>query len=397
MNRSLVLLPLTVVVMSAPAWAGKLEEAQAEHTRLAEQMRRLAKRAAWGGVDDSYVKMLELVDEGVVLSYDDHYLGAEAAKALGDINSTYRRLLRARDTDKSTDVVTWIKNIEASYAPVELKVDEKFKGEFVLDVAMLPMAPDQRAAIQAAQAIVAENRVYSGLLPRGEYTLGERSFTVNPGPTLVSVHLEAQGKPPKPPKPTVAKHQGIHVNLGAGYLGASGESLSAAQISNSSADGSLADAVGAGLRLGVGFELGLNKAMGAKVEFNMQTMVAAGAPEAQLGMTADSPSLTFYGGWLAGTYWLNSLGFAVGPTWSMAPSAQNTITLADGTQTTASTSLMAGGGALGIFYGFADLPIPGSQASQLGMALHAGAHLDGIQTLPWAQIAVGIGPGNLSE
>ncbi len=397
MNRSLVLLPLAVAVMSAPAWAGKLEEAQAEHTRLSEQMRRLAKRAAWGGVDDSYVKMLALVEQGVVLGYDDHYLGAEAAKALGDINSTYRRLLRARDADKTTDVVTWIKNIEASYAPVEIKVDDKFSGEFVLNIAMLPMAPDQRAAIQAAQAIVAENRSYSGLLPRGDYTLGERNFTVNPGPTLVSVHLEAQGKPPKPPKPTIAKHQGIHVNLGGGYLGASGESLGAAQISNSSTDGTLDDAAGAGLRLGVGFELGLNKAMGAKVEFGVQTLVAASAPDAQLGMTAEAPSLTLFGGWLAGTYWIDSLGFALGPTWSLAPSAQSTITLADGTQTTASTMLMAGGGAVGIFYGFADLPIPGSQASQLGVALHAGAHLDGIQTLPWAQVAVGIGPGNLSE
>ena len=256
MFRPTLLVPAALMVISAPAFAGKAEEAQAEKTRLTEEMRRLAGRSAWRGVDASYVKMLALEADGGVLSYEDHYMGAEAAKALGDVNGTYTRLIRARGVEKNPDTVQWIAQIEQSYGPVELLVDEKFTGDFALTIGMLPMQPDQRAAIQAAQATVTEARGYSGLLPAGTYKLGDKEFTVVAGPQGTSVHLEAAGKPEKPEKPerpvgggdAVASHSGIRLDLGGGFLSSSGGSISPEAPSGLTAAGELQGVAGAGLR-----------------------------------------------------------------------------------------------------------------------------------------------------
>ena len=78
---------------SGPAMAMSKAEAKAEHVRLSEDMRRLAKRAHWRGVDRSYRSMEGLLKKDVVLRYDDHFLGAQAARELGNVTLVYRRLV----------------------------------------------------------------------------------------------------------------------------------------------------------------------------------------------------------------------------------------------------------------------------------------------------------------
>lgn len=395
MFRPTLLVPAALMVISAPAFAGKLEEAQAEHTRLTEDMRRLAKRSAWRGVDASYVKMLDLQDDGVVLTYENHYMGAEAAKALGDVNGTYTRLIAARGVEKNPDTIQWIAEIEQSYGPVELRVDDKFSGGFELTIAVLPFAPDQRAAIQAAQAQVAESRSYSGLLPAGTYKLGEEEFTVVAGPQSVSVSLEPAGKPDRPPRPAgeAVAHSGIRLDLGGGFLASSGGTINPEAPSGLTASGELQGISGAGLRVGVGFELGLTDNIGAMVELGYHGLMGGSAPELE-GPTQD-PGMAFFFAWAAGTYWVDSLGISAGPTWAMSlGDVQGNLVISDVGAAPTTGTVMAPGVGLGLFYGLVDTPLPGSAASQLGLSLQGGMQLDGVQTMPWAQVAIGIAPGN---
>ena len=74
------LIPLALLLASAPVFA-QSSAAEAEHTRLTDDMKRLTARNAWKGVDDAYRRMEALVaDQGVVLTYRDHYMGAVAAR-----------------------------------------------------------------------------------------------------------------------------------------------------------------------------------------------------------------------------------------------------------------------------------------------------------------------------
>ena len=65
----------------------------AEQHRLEGELRSLAARAHWSGVDGTYRRLLAL--PGAPLSYDDHWLGAQAAEALGEPAEVYRRLQTA--------------------------------------------------------------------------------------------------------------------------------------------------------------------------------------------------------------------------------------------------------------------------------------------------------------
>jgi hypothetical protein len=76
-----LLVPIAALVAPLAAEAAGKTASEAEHTRLAEEMRKLAQRNAWRGVEGSYARMLVIEKDGVVLTYDDHLLGAQAARA----------------------------------------------------------------------------------------------------------------------------------------------------------------------------------------------------------------------------------------------------------------------------------------------------------------------------
>ena len=171
---------LLVFSFSTHAYAGKRE--QAEHTRLSEEMARLAARNAWRGVESSYLKMLELQRKGVVLRFEDLFTGAQAASNLGNITSTYRRASRALDAASSPEerqqARAWVDEIEASYGPVDLRIPGRHAEPILFEIASMPFDPQQRAAYQNTRAQILEGESYQGLLPVGEYTFGSTTFTV---------------------------------------------------------------------------------------------------------------------------------------------------------------------------------------------------------------------------
>lgn len=183
------------------------EETAAEITRLTGEMRRLAQRNAWTGVEANYKALLTLTAPDA-LPAKTHKMGAEAARALGDASETYSRLILAKAAaekagEPTQEIVDWMNDMNENYGRVEIKVDRKYKGELNLVTGVPPFAPDQRAALATAAAELAENRSFSGLLPVGTYSVGDQTFTVTKGGTEgepITVTLEKTKAPKREPE-----------------------------------------------------------------------------------------------------------------------------------------------------------------------------------------------------
>src|SRR6185436_19082170 len=128
-----------------PRFAGAADDRaalEAEHTRLSEEMRMLASRNAWRGVEDSYGKLEALHERGVELSVDDAWYGAQAARSLGDLSAAYARLKTAQSLGSNDAIDQWVAEIESSYGRVELSVDGHYQGPFALTPAEMPFDPE---------------------------------------------------------------------------------------------------------------------------------------------------------------------------------------------------------------------------------------------------------------
>lgn len=173
------------------------ERSEAEHLRLSGELEQLAQRQLWSGVDR---KFLDLEKLGVEPTYQDLLHGAHASRALGNMADAYARLRRASKLETTKEVLDWMYSIDMHYGMVELVRTPK-KGD-VLTAGELPFDPDQRAAVELAAKAVADNGLFSGLLPAGAYVFCGQAFTVQPG---IAVRIEVS--------PKLKKTQGIIVNV----------------------------------------------------------------------------------------------------------------------------------------------------------------------------------------
>ena len=154
----------------------------AEYYRLHDEMQKLAKRQVWSGVSRYYTEMEAL---GVPLDYDDYVAGALAARHEGEVMLAYDRLQEAARIEGTREVIEWLWSIDTAYGRVTLATEPLEPS--TLEVAQLPMLPDQRAAVEAAMRQVEETGAYDGMLPEGDYTFAGQLFTVTPGPKEVSI------------------------------------------------------------------------------------------------------------------------------------------------------------------------------------------------------------------
>ena len=172
--------------LSAGAWA---EEPQppladparqaAEHERLAGEMEQLARRQVWAGLED---KFRELEALGVTLRYDELIHGAHAARAIGDVQTTFERLEAASEIQRDDELVDWMRAIETEYGQVVLTTSPHRSA--LLEASALPFAPDRRAAVEFAAGALDDSGSFEGRLPAGEYGLVGTTFTVEPGISL---------------------------------------------------------------------------------------------------------------------------------------------------------------------------------------------------------------------
>jgi hypothetical protein len=175
-----------------PSFAQDIEPAiVAEVARLQSEMQRLASRETWGGVEGLYHRLLDLESEGVELTYAEHMLGAQAARALGNVAATRSRLLRALALWETSLARNWLTEIDQRYGTVSVRVPNRQRESYTLAISQMPFQSDQRFAVDFARDTILEDAVFEGYIPIGQYTLGEIEFTVTADQP---VELELSGR-----------------------------------------------------------------------------------------------------------------------------------------------------------------------------------------------------------
>ena len=405
--RAMVLAPCVVLVAPTDALAISKAAAAGEHTRLAEEMVRLAKRGHWRGVERSYESMAPLQRKGVQLTYDDHYLGAQASRELGNVTRVYRRLLLAKGVKEDPAVVNWLGDLMRQYGEVELIIPERYKGEANLAVSVMPLQPDQRSTIGMAQQRIRDGLIYDGLLPGGEYTFGPHTFNVVAGGDTIVLNLDKRGggevtKRSKGEKePFRFTYMGPRVELGAGWT----------QGADSGAGGVPGAFGGAGGRFVAGWEMGVGSSLGVLTQVGYQGLTGRPGDEtgsleevARFDLQRDQMHLGV--GWLAVTTNVGPLWLATGPMYGFGKGAvtgvsqdcidgastpQCTEMAGAGTQTLRYSRLdgtvRAGGGALTAAYSVMELG-----RLRGAVSLHGGALTDMERWYSFGSLGFTVGP-----
>ena len=170
------------VVLSAKEQAA----VDAEIDRLSGEIRTLARRQVWAGVERKYGQIVRLAGN---VPAEIHLTGAYSARETGDLLEVYERLIRAATGSVDSTVVDWLWDLDHNYGRVTLIADRRRTAE--LRAAMMPLDPNRRVAVQAAIDTCANEGEFNGLLPKGEYEFVGQTFKVDPG---VSVRVEVSPK-----------------------------------------------------------------------------------------------------------------------------------------------------------------------------------------------------------
>jgi hypothetical protein len=345
-------------------------------------MLRLASRNAWQGVEQNFEELLTLQDRGEVLTVQDWMLGVHAARGIGDMTSCRDRLVKVLSIQDNDESRVWLSQIDDTYARVALTADRVLSPS--LSPAVMPFIPDQRKAIEWAQAQVTESRNFDGLLPAGTYTYGEESFEVVGGGEALDLHLDAPVIERSSDKLFGLSYAGPRVNLGA-VLTQGGEP---------SEEGAPPAFGGAGVRASLGLEVGLNPRLGlfAEVGYHgLKSVADRSDSEALEAVGQFSGSLLRTGFFALGpTYRMGRLRLSGGPVFAVGTAqAAADEPSEDGPSVWVTQGTMAAlGGEMGV--GFAVLPI--GTALETVVSLNGGAQTDSQRWYPWAQLALCVGP-----
>ncbi len=382
------------------AYAGDVE--RAEHTRLSEEMRKFAQRNVWSGVETSYRKLVDLEARGEKIEAKEHLLGAQSARALGDITAARERYVRAKDGGAAADAEPAIAEIDANFGTVTIKQERGYVGARALVAADPPFLPDQRACLEYVTKVVAAGQSYSGLLPLGEYTVDGRAMTAKVGemaaPVVLAPEKGAGG----------GSWSGPRAEVGVAFTTGGAPSVDAESGLQAAAFG------GGGARAGVGYSHGFTSNVGILAEVGYHSLF--GAPQADgealpanAQFVVEGNSLHMGYGWLAAEVRMGKLWLAAGPSWGIGKA---TVTGADGFCTSAadacpdlpditsasaryqrlSGTVMAAGGAASASFAVVDL---GSLAG--AVTLEGGAQSDSVRWYPWGQLAFTLAPSGSKE
>ncbi len=393
-------------VAPSVAQAGDVEVA--EHRRLSEEMNRLASRGAWQGVDSRFIELMELEKKGEVLTYEEWFLGAQAAQNLGKMAACRKRLEGAIAQDPKDEATSWLAAIDASYGPVNLRSLDK-DSDAVLTAKAMPFVPDQRMAIEYAQSKLAGGRAFRGLLPAGSYTLSSGSvsqeFTVAAGPGEA---MQVKITPGSDGSTGALAYVGPRLDVGAAYTVGNTPNI----------DGVVQGPprfAGGGARVGVGVELGLKRGFGLIAQVGYHNLFSpsdrpdvVGVPNKadslHLGYGMVGPSLRFGDLWLhAGGVLAFGVANASGVANADAVSSQcpyggeeEVCAWVSGVEEENreyfpwTTSLTTAGFQAGLGYALFDL----GEGLQGGIGLSGGLLSDSSRTYPWGQLSFTVGPAS---
>lgn len=353
LNRLILASALAVGALSyaAPALAQDPDAAACFSAR--EEMKKLATKNAWAGVERKYDELTKL--SCGTLKFDDHFLGAQAAKYQGKTYEMYERLSRAKDIEAKPDVVSELEAIDGRYGRVEIK--GTFKVLPTVDVVM-PFSPDERKSIEWAQKVLSETGSFKGMLPIDiEYKVNGAGFVVpitpHAGPDWQSFDLHSVGlwkkaaggeitappvetppdgtKPPegtKPPKGGGGAQGNIDTAgpvamLGFNYMSSpepgcpiEDTNLETAWCEDSFTDDTPSTAEYMPAQIGPLGGAGLSAEVGAEVVFTGKKFAASGTV-AYSGAFAPPNSAHLFRGWLAGSFRPGNARLTFGPTYGV--------------------------------------------------------------------------------
>lgn len=299
MQRSLVhgLGALLLVGVAVPqvAWA---QCDEAERLRLSDEAKKLAQRNAWSGVERAYT---QLINTDCELGLDDHLNGAQAARSLGKVFEVYERLGRARDLDQRSDLIEEMESINQIYGRVEIVGDPRFRPELTREA--MPFAPDQRKAIEYAIEVVANTGSFKGMLPRGEYDVSGKVFTVEPGSDDFQTIEVGKIKGRDADQPFI-RYANVVATIGPNFL-FTPEPTNATLNADGEHQFAPRTLFGGGAQAQIGVELGLTYREPA---FGLAATVGYGG-------TYGANTVHAVSGWLAGVLRPDEWRFAAGPTY----------------------------------------------------------------------------------
>ena len=145
---------------------------EAEYIRLKTEMKTLAKRNAWNGVEHAFQACSDIKPQ---LGFDDYLLGAFAAQSAGDVKATRERLWAAHQLKEEKSIIDWLWNIDTTYVQVHLKA----KPDDQLTYVGSDFHPQLPLLIQTAQKAFSDNEDFNGYLLPGTYQIGTVTFDVD--------------------------------------------------------------------------------------------------------------------------------------------------------------------------------------------------------------------------
>lgn len=312
MSHSQRIAAIGLIALSVGALAPSVAQAcdMAEKLRLAEEQKKLASRNAWSGVERSYES---LIDTKCELEFDQHFLGAESARVLGKTWEQYERLERALKFEDKPEIREAMEAIDGVYGRVDIQGDPRRRP--TLERAAMPFAPDQRKSIEWAQTVMANTGSFYGMLPQGEYTVGEEAMAVEPGPDFQLLQV-GKVKGPKGPRPeggggnssndaSAVNYANLVATIGPGFLGTSEGNL-----------GELADGGNQFVPASVGAS-GFGVQIGGEVGLTYAEPVAGLAAVVGYQGGYGQDTLHDVHVWLAGVVRPGEFRFAVGPQYAM--------------------------------------------------------------------------------
>jgi hypothetical protein len=260
-----------------------------EKLRLEEELKKLAQRNAWAGVERKYLELLRLK---IDLPFEDHEMGAQSAGSLGKTYAVYERLLRAQELEDRVDINNSIAHIDANFGRIDIQGHEKRRPDLNPDI--MPFAPDQRKSIEWARQVIKNTGSFNGMLPAGSYSVCSQEFTVAPGAEFLVVklkkftakELKACGSGEDVVVSTI-EYSGPIAHLGFNFMSTPQPFQSADEFAQSDVcggekcNGSELDGYGAqpqsfsggGMTVGGGYEVGFNQIFGAAVEVGYSNML----------------------------------------------------------------------------------------------------------------------------
>lgn len=171
MQSGVSLRPLILSTLLAVLFAGP-SHAQEDEPDPRQQIEELVARNAWSAADRVYIALL---DQGLRLDDADHFRGARAAMALGRINDAVARLEQARKHPESQPLLD---QIATGYGAVKLSVPGSHSGGVPFRSTDAMIDPLHRTVVQAAKEALESDGSYKGLLPLGNYKIGDTAFEV---------------------------------------------------------------------------------------------------------------------------------------------------------------------------------------------------------------------------